>query len=317
MGFTPRVSTGGIAAFLGISKGMFYQTVDANTEGAVARVNKMGKTVYEKWFDNAFTARIIAVNIKKNNYDGGDELYITLEDGDMIRWILQFAMDSAYGRTFMGTFWKIKPEDEIVIEPWYYIPKQNNPERKYSSGMTIYQYGAKVERFFTQENLSNVPPLVDTIFNGKPAKDNTQQMLYLKKLLQYWVSQRLPAQATPVIVEQQQSYQQPAPQAQPQQRVQQMPIASHVQGYAQQSEPQQPRTQLPPPTQQFAPPQQVQQQQFVPPVAQPMAQELPPSFSTASQPTHPRAEVGRPAITSGFDHSFPDGDDDDDSKLPF
>lgn len=227
MGLTPKSAGGSVSAYLGISKGCFVQKVDASVPGAVPRTNKMGNTVHELWFDSAFTGRIIGLTMEPNNFNQEEEIKITLEDSDMLRWVIQFPFSSTYGRQFLSRFWTMDPLKDVTIEPYYFMPKPSaqEPNPKYKSGFRLFQDAKVLEPWFTEENLGSVPPLVDIIFQGKPAKDDTARRQYMKYIVGLWAKENLPeiapapaAYARPA---------QAAPVAQPQ-PVQPAPVAQYA-----------------------------------------------------------------------------------------
>ena len=53
--------------FITILGGKFCQRVDKNVEGSVERVNKEGKTVFEKYYD-AFTGKLVGIKTQDGAY---------------------------------------------------------------------------------------------------------------------------------------------------------------------------------------------------------------------------------------------------------
>lgn len=294
--------------------GVFIENVPAGTAGSVHRKNMNGKDVYELFYNSQLIGKLINSEIMPNNYDGQLVIKLTLIDSSYGRWQVEMPVRSTHGRSFFGAMFNINPAYEIAIEPVFFVGtdrKTNAPKNvSYLNFFHIAESGesVKVEPWFTNDAPGHVPALVDTVYQGKPVKDDTARVNYLVQAHHQW-SQSLFAEEKMRVQEfkqkqaaeragspqQQMGYQQQYPVA-PQQTIQPQPPMGPVH---QQYQP--PVVATPPapvyaPPQAFQPPMQYQQPLGTPPQQPPVPQQpfVPPAMpAQTSRP--PGAQTPPPA----------------------
>ncbi len=189
MGLHDRSQSSGTTNYLSIRNGKFIQSSSASVPGVIERINKKGNPVYELHFDNDFVGSLLGVSITPNNYDGKDEIKMNFVDSDHIRWVIQFPLRSPHGRRFMSTFWNIDANQELVVSPYYFLPKGTSD---YVSGMNLLQLGQKVSPFYTKDEPGQVPPLSFVVVKGEQVVDDTERVNYLKQLFDHWRGTNFP-----------------------------------------------------------------------------------------------------------------------------
>ena len=310
--------------------GVFIESVPAGTVGSVHRINKVGRAVYELFYNSQLTGNLINTEIVPNNYDKQLSIKITLIDSTYGRWQLEMPVRSAHGRSFLAVMYNLNPGYEISIEPVFFVGTNrvtNTPQNvSYLNFFHIDGNGSavKVEPWFTNDNLGHVPALIDTVYQGKPVKDDTARVDYLVRAHHQW-SQSLFAEEKSRVLEfrqkqaaekagsPQQQYGQP-------QYAPQTPMTPAPQQYQPQQYQQPPAA--PAPQQYSVPVQQPPQSVFAPPVM-PAQTNRPPGAPTPPQATQsaPQPQMMRPpVITAPQVPQQGQGDwpmQDDDSNLPF
>lgn len=306
--------------------GVFIENVPAGTAGSVHRKNMNGKDVYELFYNSQLVGRLINSEIMPNNYDGQLVIKLTLIDSSYGRWQVEMPVRSTHGRSFFGAMFNINPAYEIAIEPVFFVGtdrKTNAPKNvSYLNFFHIAESGesVKVEPWFTNDAPGHVPALVDTVYQGKPVKDDTARVNYLVQAHTQW-SQSLFAEEKMRVLEFKQKQAAERAQSQPQ----------YAQQYAQPA-PQQynmPTQQYPqvgypqtPPVPNLPPVSQPIQPAFAPPAmpAQtnrpPGAQTPPPPAQSSAQPQMMRPPViTAPQVPQQGQVDWGQGGDD--SDIPF
>jgi hypothetical protein len=310
--------------------GVFIESVPEGTVYSVRRVNKVGREVYEVFYNSQLTGRLINTEIVPNNYDKQLSIKITIVDSTYSRWQLEMPVRSAHGRSFLAVMYNLNPGYEISIEPVFFVGTNrdtNTPKNvSYLNFFHIDENGAtsKVEPWFTNDNPGHVPALIDTVYQGKSVKDDTARVDYLVRAHQQW-SQSLFSEEKMRVVEFRQK-QAAEKSGNPQRKYTQPQYAQPaMQQDFQQLQPQQ--YQQPPaapaPQQYSVPVQQPPQSVFAPPVM-PAQTNRPPGAPTPPQATQsaPQPQMMRPpVITAPQVPQQGQGDwpaqDDDDLSLPF
>lgn len=151
--------------------------------GITPRVNKNGETVYEI-IATGIRGKVIALGLKQpeqGKEDFGAKIVFTMQSEQGEKAILECKFDSAYGRSFMQVLPDLDFSKEIEFEPYQYLNKKTG---KNTTGMSVYQDGAKLDWNYTRANPNGLPPLEKITFKGKDAWDNTNQLAYFTSKLE-------------------------------------------------------------------------------------------------------------------------------------
>jgi hypothetical protein len=103
--------------FLNIINGQFAVKVTKETEGAVARTNKKGETVYEMLYQKLFEVMITEMKIEKNDF--GKQLAVTLQDG-ADNFTLNVPVDSKYFDSWCAKIGNVDLMQTRFISPGSY-----------------------------------------------------------------------------------------------------------------------------------------------------------------------------------------------------
>lgn len=107
----------------------------------------------------------------------GKELHVTLTDGPET-YILQMKFDGGYSRSFLMAIKNTDLKRPVMLVPKYRV----EGERKLAS-LLIIQDQKGVKWFYTKENPRDCPQPVQVKYKGQLQWDNTDQMLFLEKLV--------------------------------------------------------------------------------------------------------------------------------------
>ena len=128
--------------------------------------------------------------IELDRSDIGDRIKLTLNDaGD--EFILSISTDSAYGESFMNQMNNIDLGAEVTLQPWSMTPDQwfdltGKTVKSNKVGLTLKQFGAKLEKYYTKENPNGMPQLVQKTVKGKVEWDSTDRDNFLyEELLKF------------------------------------------------------------------------------------------------------------------------------------
>jgi hypothetical protein len=101
--------------FVRISNGQIVASSESNDPKAVSRVNKLGKTVYERYYAS-IVGKITQLSIAESKF-GENEIRVGLKFGDKYG-ILSFNADSSYGRGFYNQIFNLDLTKNIIFTPW-------------------------------------------------------------------------------------------------------------------------------------------------------------------------------------------------------
>ena len=98
-----------------ISGGMIVIPADETDPKAKSRVNKVGNTVYERFY-KSIAGWIKTLSVEENKF-GETDIRVGLEDGEN-KAVLTFALDSSYGRGFLHQIFNVDLTKQIAFTPW-------------------------------------------------------------------------------------------------------------------------------------------------------------------------------------------------------
>lgn len=171
--------------FITILNGKFCQRVPEGTEGAVARVNKLGKTVYEKFYDS-FTAKLINIKTQDGAY-GKNWLFVFKDSGDV------YNLQLSYSNSFATAFLKMLPNIDLTKE-MKLSPSVKEVDGKNKSSLFVNQDGQTVKHAYTRENPNGMPDLKEVVIKGQKMWDDTDRIAFLHKMVDENIISKLPKQ---------------------------------------------------------------------------------------------------------------------------
>jgi hypothetical protein len=164
-------SQGGSKVFLSISNGKLVRSFKEKTEGAVSRINKAGREVFEMFYDS-LEGTITGVGTKESDY--GKFLVVQVESNG-VNYQLEMNFSSGYSASFLKTLPNVKLSDRVQI-----TPKLTIEGDKKKSVCFLNQNGSGLKWAFTRENPNGMPDLVKIKVKGKDTWDDSDRMEFLE-----------------------------------------------------------------------------------------------------------------------------------------
>jgi hypothetical protein len=164
-------SQGGSKVFLSISNGKLVRSFKEKTEGAVSRINKAGREVFEMFYDS-LEGTITGVGTKESDY--GKFLVVQVESNG-VNYQLEMNFSSGYSASFLKTLPNVKLSDRVQI-----TPKLTIEGDKKKSVCFLNQNGSGLKWAFTRENPNGMPDLVRIKVKGKDTWDDSDRMEFLE-----------------------------------------------------------------------------------------------------------------------------------------
>ena len=181
MGLTKRNS----GTYISIFDGKFSQKVDENTAGASSRVNKLGNTVWELFFDS-FSGYLKSINIKDGEY-GKQWVFGFEANGKRFYWNVNFS------NNFATQFLKILPNIDLS-QPIKLSPSSKIVDGKPQSSLFVNQGDKVMKHAYTKENPNGLPPLELIKVKGKDTWDDTKRLEFLQNMVETEIMPKLEKQ---------------------------------------------------------------------------------------------------------------------------
>lgn len=169
--------------YITILEGKFCVRVPQGTEGATARVNKIGNTVYEKYYDS-FTGTLVGIRTQDSSY--GKNWIFDFQDGGDV-----YHLQLSYSNSFAKNILKILPNVDLTKE-MKVQPAQKVEDGKKKSSLFISQDGVTLKHAYTKENPNGLPPMEQVTVKGALQWDDTAQVDWLKAMVEQHIIPNLP-----------------------------------------------------------------------------------------------------------------------------
>lgn len=161
--------------YITIYNGKFCQRVDRGTEGGVERINKLGNTVFEKFYDK-FTAKLVSIKINDGTY--GKSWHFGFRDkGDL--YILQLNYSNNFAQNLLKMLPNLDLSKEMTI-----TPQVKEVDGKNKSSLFINQDNVSIKHAYTKDNPNGLPPMIEKIVKGQKIWDDTDRLEFLQKMVE-------------------------------------------------------------------------------------------------------------------------------------
>jgi len=180
MGLEQR--TGG--NFITILGGKFCQRVPEGTEGAITRVNKIGNTVNEKFYDS-FTGKLESIQVKDGNY--GKTWNFGFRDNEEL-----YTLQLSYSNSFSTAFLKMLPNIDLSQE-MKVSPSMKEVDGKNKSSLFVNQNGVALKHAYTRDNPNGMPDMEQVTVKGELVWDDTKRMEFLHNMVNTLILPKLEA----------------------------------------------------------------------------------------------------------------------------
>jgi len=181
MGLQNREQGGNYITILG---GKFSQRVDANTPGAVQRVNKLGKTVFEKYYTE-FTGKLVGIKTQDSK-DYGKNWIFSFQDGGQI-YNLQLSYSNSFATALLKMLPNVDLNQEMRVQP---VAKEVDGKTK--SSLFISQGGTTIKHAYTMDNKNGLPDMEKVMVKGQEVWDDSKRLEFLYNMVQSDIIPKLP-----------------------------------------------------------------------------------------------------------------------------
>lgn len=169
--------------FITILGGKFCQRVPAGTPGATERVNKVGKTVHEKFYDS-FTGKLVGIKTQDGEY--GKSWVFSFKDGGEI-----YNLQLSYSNSFATAFLKMLPNVDLSKEMKVSPSTKIGDDGKNKSSLFINQDGVALKHAYTRENPNGMPDMEQITVKGTQVWDDTKRLEFLANMVQTTITPKL------------------------------------------------------------------------------------------------------------------------------
>jgi len=162
--------------YIGIFNGRIAVRVKEHTEGAIRRVNKLQKEVWELHYD--IYEGVVTNILKEVEAKFGPRLVIECDHSD----VLQVPWSSRYTKSFLACVPNLELDAPVTFRPYRFTP-DDKPD-KVINGWTIMQGKSKVPEAYDRTEL---PDLKQVIVKGAPVWDDTELLDFLwREAMKVW-----------------------------------------------------------------------------------------------------------------------------------
>ncbi len=166
-----------------ILNGKFCVRVDEKTPGAVARVNKLGKTVHEIFHDS-FTGKLVDIRVRDGEY--GKSWNFDFRDGEQL-----FTLQLSYSNSSAVNLLKMLPNADLSQE-MKVQPSLKVEDGKNKTSIFVTQNGVNLKHAFTREHPNGLPDLKKVVVSGNEVWDDTERLAFLAAMVERDIMPKLP-----------------------------------------------------------------------------------------------------------------------------
>lgn len=166
--------------------GRFAIRASADTPGAVKRINKLNKEVYEIYHDS-FTGKL--VNIRTRDGEYGKSWEFDFRDGAEL-YTLQLSYSNSYATNILKMLPNVDLTKEMKVQP-----SQKIEEGKTKSSLFISQDGVTLKHAFTKDNPNGMPEMKKVMVSGNEVWDDTDRLVFLQNMVDTQILPKLPKDA--------------------------------------------------------------------------------------------------------------------------
>ena len=161
--------------FITIFNGKFCIRVPQGTPDSVERVNKLGNTVHELYYDS-FTGILQNIRITDSTYGKSWNFDFIDDSGE------QYSLQLSYSNNFATQFLKMLPNIDLSKE-FKLSPSTKVEDGKTKSSLFINQNGQTIKHAFTKDNPNGIPQLEKKIIKGNEVWDDTEILAFLENMV--------------------------------------------------------------------------------------------------------------------------------------
>lgn len=179
--------------YITILGGKFCVRVKEGTPGAIARVNKMQKTVYEIFYDS-FTGKL--VNIRTTDGPYGKNWEFDFRDkGDV------YTLQLSYSNSYATNLLKILPNVDLTKEMKVQPSSKLGEDGKQKSSLFISQDGKTLKHAYTKDVPNGLPQMEQITIKGQLMWDDTKRLAFLQEMVNTKILPQLPKDTAKVVAD--------------------------------------------------------------------------------------------------------------------
>lgn len=163
--------TSGNTTFLSITNGKLVRQVKQPTEKSIERVNKVGRTVYEEFYDN-MDGIITAIDTKESEYG---KFWIISLKSESENYKLEMNYSGGYAMSFLKALPNVNLSQAVTL-----TPRLNIDGDKKQSVLFISQNGKALKHYWNKDNPGNLPPLDKIKVKGKDVYDDSRRLEFFE-----------------------------------------------------------------------------------------------------------------------------------------
>ena len=175
--------------FITILGGKFCQRVPEGTAGAVQRTNKLGKVVWEKFYES-FTGKLVGIKVQDGTY--GKTWNFAFQDKGEV-----YTLQLSYSNSFATAFLKMLPNIDLTKE-MKVSPSTKEVDGKNKSSLFVNQDGKPLKHAYTRENPNGMPDMEQVTVKGEKVWDDTKRIAFLYNMVQTQIVPKLSKAEVPV-----------------------------------------------------------------------------------------------------------------------
>jgi len=161
--------------YLTIMGGKFCQRVEAGKEGAVERINKVGKVVHEVFYDQ-FTGTLVNISVQEDT-GYGKSWNFHFQDGND-SYFVQMPYSSSNATNFLKI---IKNID--LSKPFTISPTQKEVDGKSQTSLFINQGGVPLKHAYTKDVPNGLPDMEQITVKGQQVWDDSKRIAFLHDMV--------------------------------------------------------------------------------------------------------------------------------------
>lgn len=162
--------------YITILSGKFCQRVNENTPGAIERINKVGKTVHEMFYDS-FTGYIVNIRVTESDQYGKSWVFDLQDDSNSA-----FHLQLSYSDKFAKGILKMLPNIDLT-KSIRMSPSIKLVEGKNQSTLFMNQNELPIKHAYTKANPNGLPQMVQKTVKGNIVWDDTEQCDFLFEMV--------------------------------------------------------------------------------------------------------------------------------------
>ncbi len=178
--------------YIGIFEGKFSQRVTKDTPGAVMRVNKIGATVYEKYYTD-FTGKLIDIKVKDGAY-GKQWIFVFLAGGK--NYNIQFPYSNGLASSILKMLPNMDFTKLITLQP-----SRKEEDGVMKSSIFVKQGNELVKYAHTKTNPNGMPYKELILVNGVTVSDYTKQLAFFEEMVNSTIIPKLEGSKEEVVAQ--------------------------------------------------------------------------------------------------------------------